>query len=304
MPWLALVALVVLLQVALAAYVFYDAHRRQLANAIQYVYGVTVPLVGFVVFRAYLDRRDEEQTRDPGEVRVEQPDTGLAWRVRVPDPVGLPLRFGYAMVGLWRRFWLIAVVGVPTVLFAAALTIDPRINAGALSVCGVLWVIVWGLANSYRDGTVRIDREDGTLVSEYVSGFIWRGSKTEETVNLADIARVRAIPCGRRSVLRLAYHDPRTTMGPAALVVDRSREQAVLDTIESAGGETRQAGYWRAGARVAGTLVSIGVLPVVVTVATGELGGDLLLFFLLGLVAWLLVQIKRALDSAFASGPS
>ena len=279
-----------LLQVLLAFGIWYDASRRRLEWGFGYFYGTMLPLVGYMFVPVYLSRRDEEPQYDQPDLAVEQPASGTAWEVKLPDPFGLPRRFAYVIVALWRRYWLYGILVATSLLFAAALAIDARANSAALSLCAAHWLFIWGTANGYRDAVVTIDIEDGTLTQRHVSGFIWEGSETETTVELAEIERVKAVPCGQHAMVRLGYEDWVKANGPLAVPVHRSRTQEVLALLESEDVQTETVGSRVAAIRLFGTVATLGMIPVAVTAVTGEFGSDLMFLFLLGVVAWIVAH--------------
>jgi len=286
-----ILVVLLLLQLVVAAAIWYDATSRRLEWGVGYSYVTTLPLIGYFFVPVYLSRRDAEPQYDRPEMDVQQPDAGVAWRLELPDPWGLPRRFALTIVAVWRRYWLYGIVVLTSALFAAALALDARVNQAALAVCGAHWLFILGGANGYRDAAFTLDIDDGTLTHEYVSGFILEGSETKVSVDVDKIDRVRVVPVGSHAVVRLGYEDWLKMNGPLAVAIHRTRTQELLDHLRGAGIRIETGGPRVAAIRLFGALGVLAVSPVVVTAQTGELGGDLLLVFLLVLIAWVLKQV-------------
>lgn len=277
MSWPAILFGVAVLQIVLATLVWYDARRRSLEHGFKYWYGVMIPVAGFLVCVAYLHRRDQEPQRERTTPTVDQPDAGMAWRVRLPDPHGLPRRLYLALFALWRRILLFSVV-LSAGLLVGALLVHPAVNAGVLELSGVLWVVIFSVAYSYRDAVYTVDTADGTLRTEYTGGLVGSGDSKESVVEFQSLDCVRAVPVGRHTVCRLAYDQPLFTLGPSAVIVPREQTEDVLDTFEQAGVDTQSVGRRGSLVWLATALVPVGLLPVVGTLATGEVGSRTIVF--------------------------
>jgi len=297
-----LLLVLLLLQVVVAAAIWYDATSRRLEWGVGYSYVTTLPLIGYFFVPVYLSRRNTEPQYDRPEMDVQQPDTGMAWRLELPDPWGMPRRFALTIIAVWRRYWLYGILVLTLALFVTAVTVDARVNQAALAVCGAHWLFIWGGANGYRDAAFSLDVDDGTLTHEYVSGFILEGSETEVSVNVEKIDRVKMVPVGSHAVVRLGYEDWLKMNGPLAVVIHRTRTQELLDHFDRAGIRTEISGPRVAAVRLFGALGVLAVSPVVVTAQTGEIGGDLLLIFLLVLIAWVLKQVVSTVRRVVTTG--
>ena len=307
MSWAPLLIVVLLAQFVLATLVWYDAHQRSLEHGFRYWYGIMVPLAGLLVFVAYLIRRDEEPRRERTRPAVDQPEVGVAGRVQLPDPFGLPRRLVLAIFALWRRFWrfsLVASIG----LFAGALVVDPVLNAWVLELSGFLLLMVFWAASTVRDVAFAVDLEEGELRQEYAGGLVLSGRTQERVVQLQSIDRVRAVPVGRHSVCRLAYERPffssEFVSGPLAVIVESEQTADVLDAFDRAGVDTDVAGRRGALGWLATALVPIGLLPVAGTLATGTVGVRTLGLFVVLVVAWLLLQAVTRIRHFVAGRPA
>jgi len=289
MSWPAILSAVFVLQIALATFVWYDARRHSLERGSVYWCGTLVPLGGFLVFVIYVAQRDEEPRRERTSPAVDQPELGVAWRVQLPDPLGLPRRLSLAIFALWRRLLLFSVV-VSMSLFAGALLLHPRINVGVLELSGVLLVVMFGIASSYRDVVFTVDLDDDELRQEHTGGIIFTGYNQEHVADLQSLDRLRAVPVGQHSVCRLAYEQPLFSLGPPAVVVHRQQTEEVLNAFERADVDTDIAGRYGSIGWLATALVPIGLLPTVGTLATGEAAGRALGLFVVLVVAWLVMQ--------------
>lgn len=291
MAWLAALIVLLLIQALLAAIVWYDARRQSLDNAFAYWYGSMIPVVGYLVMVVYLGRREEEPRSTRTTPAVDPPAEGIAWRIELPDPLGLPRRIAIAILGLWWRFWLLLVVALPITLVAGAVLIHPRLNIAALSLVGAIWLFLFVAASQVRDAVFTIDRGDGKLRQEYAGGVLFSGDSHELAVDSDSIARVRAVPAGRYTVCRLAYEQPLFSTGPPAVVVEEGQTDDVLTAFEQADITTETAGASISPVWVTTTVMTLAVLPVVSTWTTGEVGGNTLFFFGVLAVGWLVAQV-------------
>lgn len=289
MSWPAILSTVFVLQIVLAALVWYDTRRRSLERGFMYWYGTMIPLAGFLVFGTYVSRRGEEPRRARTSPAVDHPEQGVTWRVQLPDPFGLPRRLGLALFALWRRFLLTSVV-LSASLFAGAVWIHPSINVWVLELSGVLLLVTFGIASSYRDVVFTVDVEEGELRQEHTGGIIAAGYNQEHVVDLRSLERVREVPVGQHSVCRLAYERPLFSLGPPAVVVLGQQTEDVLDAFERAGVDTDNADRLGAMVWLATALVPIGLLPVTGSLVTGEAAGRALALFVVIVVAWLVMQ--------------
>lgn len=297
---LAILAVALVGQLFCSALLLYDAHRRQLSRWVVYWCGSLTPVVGYIFFPIYLSRRSELPQYETPEMTVTQPSSGLAWAIRLPDPMGLPRRLAYTSVGLWTRYWRYVVVLAPIGLFALALGVDLRVLDAALSWVAAQWLLLWSLAVYYRDAVVSIDRDEGTVTHEYVSGVILEGDDAEMTVELSEIVCVKALPVGRHAIFRFRY-DTWSKAAPHAVPVEQSHLPEALDAFECAGVDTRTVPREYAVLRVFGTVFALGVLPCLVVLGTGELGGDLLVILFFAFFVWAMVQAISGIRSVFAT---
>ena len=231
---------------------------------------------------------------------VEQPDAGLAWSIQIPDPFGLPRRLAYAIVAFGPWYWLFAVVLAPAALFASAVTVDSRGNVALLGLVGAHWLIVWGIGSGYRDAVVTVDLEAASLTHSCVRGVIRKGAVSEQNIDLGALAEVRTIPAGRQTIVRLDY-DGWYWTGPLAVVIPSSRVPELVDAFETADVSVRTASQRQTLARLLVTVAVLVVLPIVSTAMTGTVGGNVLVFFLVVLSVWVIVQVVGGVRRVYQS---
>lgn len=82
----------VVLQFVLGMFAYVDANRRELADPGVYFYGITIPIVGFVVLAAYLARREELPTLDLSPPTATETADEAVWTVEVRGLRRLPRR--------------------------------------------------------------------------------------------------------------------------------------------------------------------------------------------------------------------
>lgn len=225
------IAGVVLLQFVLGGFVYMDANRRELDYSGLYFYGVSIPLVGFLILAAYLSRRKELPTRDFAPPTTTETAGEAVWTIENRGLRRLPRRLVYTIQD-GQTLWQVAVTGSPILLILAVL-VDARIAIVLSWFCCLFWLTYLGTANAFTDTTIRLDIADGTIE------VTWRGgdhplspSGSEQEIDLAGVQRVELRRVGTQPLAILRY-ETRFSVSPRSVLVPTSQLDVLREMLSS-----------------------------------------------------------------------
>lgn len=226
---LLLLAGTVVFQFVVGLFAYVDANRRSLEHPELYFYGISMPLVGFLVLAVYLSRRNELPTQD-----LSAPDSAGAvddavWTVETRGLRRLPRRLAYSIQGestLWR-----VAVAVPPALLVLAVLVDPRISIALLAFCGVFWLTYLGTARAFTDTTAHLDSTTSTIrVTVRGGNHPLSSSGSEHEIELADVQRADLRRVGSQVLATFAYENSFSTT-PRSLLVPSGNVPILRTTL-------------------------------------------------------------------------
>ncbi|EMA44000.1 hypothetical protein [Halococcus saccharolyticus] len=225
------IAGVVIFQFILGLFIYMDANRRELDHSGMYFYGVSIPIVGFLILAAYLSRREELPTQDFAPPTATETATDGVWTIENRGLRRLPRRLVYTIQD-GQTLWRVAVTGPPILLTLSAL-VDARIATALSGFCCLFWLTYLGTANAFTDTTIRLDPADGTIQ------MTWRGgdhplspSGSEQEVDLAGVQRVELRRVGTQPLAILRY-EARFSVKPRAVLVPASQLDVLRELFAS-----------------------------------------------------------------------
>lgn len=256
----------VLLQFVLALFTFWDANRRDLEHSPAYFYGVTIPLLGVLVFAVYLARRDELPTADLSPPTASETTDEFVWTVEHRGLRRLPQRLSYTIQD-GKTLWHVAVAVPPLLLVLAAL-VDARITLVLIGFCGLFWLTYLGSSRAFTNTTIRLDPADGSINVQIHGGdHPFSPSGSEHEIELDDVERAEFRRVGAWVVVKLAYEfsmsvDPRTLLVPPDRVpaVRNALARHEIPVRDRLGDGTGRSAVWL---RYVGTTFSLVLVPMI-----------------------------------------
>jgi hypothetical protein len=198
---------VVILQFVLGIFAHMDANRRKLDHPVLYFYGISIPLVGFLVLAAYLSRREELPTWNLSPPSATETADDAVWTIENRGLRRLPRRLAYTIQD-GNTLWRVAVAGPPILLVLSAL-VDSRIAIVLFAFCGLFWLTYLSTAHAFTNTTTRLDPTNGTIQ------VTWRGgdhplssSGSEQEIDLTDVQRVELRCVGTQPMVKFQYENP------------------------------------------------------------------------------------------------
>lgn len=302
---LLLLASAVLVQFVLGLFTFWDANRRGLEHPQAYFYGVTIPLLGVVVFAVYLARRDGLPTADLSPPSDSETADHVVWTVENRGLRRLPRRLSYTIQD-GKTLWHVAVAVPPILLLLAAL-VDARITFVLIAFCGTFWLTYLGSSRAFTNTTIQLDPADGSLHVQIRGGdHPLSPSGSEHEIDLADVQRAELRRVGAWVVIKFAYEfslsvEPRTLLVPPdrVPVVRSALARHEIPIRDRLGDGTGRSAIWQ---RYVGTTLSLVLVPSIAAFRWPEYAAAqpvplLVLFTVLWLVAKFLSGVVSRLNT-------
>lgn len=226
---LLLIAGTVIFQFVVGLYAYVDANRRSLEYPELYFYGISMPLVGFLVLGVYLTRREELPTQDLSAPESTEAADDAVWTVETRGLRRLPRRLAYSIHG-GRTLWRVAVA-VPPILLLLAVLVDPRVTIVLVAFCGVFWLTYLGTASAFTYTTVDLDPTTGTIqVTSRGGNHPLSTSGSEHEVDLADVQRADLRRVGSQVLATFAFENSFSTT-PRSLLVPPENVAVLRSTL-------------------------------------------------------------------------
>lgn len=216
-------------QFILGILIYMDANRRELDYPILYFYGVSIPLVGFLILVAYLSRREELPTRDLSLPSATETAGEAVWTIENRGIRQLLRRLAY-IIQDGDTLWRVAVAG-PPILLILTVFVDSRVAMVLFLFCCLFWLTYLGTVRAFTNTTIRLDPTDSTIE------VTWRGgdhplspSGGEQEIDLTDAQRAEFRCVGAQPLIKFQY-ERRFSSNLRTLLVPSDQLDVLRDTL-------------------------------------------------------------------------
>lgn len=263
-------AAVVGLQIPVAAAIWVDARRLNLAEPHRYPIAIVyLVLFGWVLVPLYIRRRDElarADERETHETAAAVEDEGVTWRFNLDGLATLPTRIAFGLATVSRWLWVGWFVLLPSVMVGVSVFFEPVLGSYILFSLASLYMAA---SHGRRvTGSGAIDTDAEVLEQRWESGWTGGTDNAHETgLTAAESTKARRV--GGYTVVRIEYEEPRLPRLKGFLVPTNCLQQ-VTRALEACGVEVQETtgrqADWRGPAAVAGrslvTLLTVGLVVV------------------------------------------